>query len=213
MLGYDTPAAGVSTGTWVTPATAASTTTFTNKTLDVDGTGNVLKQWSYIQLLGSAFKVRGSSTTAPGTTDTDILYGLPKFSNSADKANNYIDWLIQVPPDIDTATDLTATLQFRLGGADTGDHEYIVSMVSIAASAAVAGTPSTAVSLAYTADASGADGDYETTTETTLTSWKDNVTAGQLWRIRLERDGDHANDTSTVDSYPLVLILKYKSTQ
>jgi hypothetical protein len=192
-----------------------TTDSFTNKTFDAAATGNVLKQYSYIMLTASGFKVRGSSTTAPSTTQTDFNYGLPKFSNSADKATNFIDWVIQVPGDIDTAVDLTATLQFFLGGVgtDTGDHEYIVSMVSIATSAAADGTPGTAISLGYTADGTGATGDYETTSETTLTGWRSALTGGQLWRVRLERDGDHANDTSTADSYPLVLVLKYGSTQ
>jgi hypothetical protein len=192
----------------------SGTSSFTNKTFDAAATGNVLKQYSYIMLTGQGFKSRGAGVTAPSTTQTDLNYGLPKFSNSTDEATNWIDWVIQVPPDIDTNVDLTATLQFYLGGADTGDHDYVVSMVSIAASAAADGTPANAVNLAYTADGSGANGDYETTTETTLTDWKSNVTAGRLWRIRLARDGDDGtNDSSTVDSYPLVLIIKYGSTQ
>jgi hypothetical protein len=191
----------------------SGTSSFTNKTLDANATGNVLKQYSYIQLTGQGFKLRGAGVTAPSTTQTDFNYGLPKFSNSTDEATNWIDFVIQVPPDIDTAVDLTATLQFLLGGADTADHDYVVSMISIAASAAADGTPSNAVNLAYTADGSGANGDYETTTETTLTDWKSNVTAGRLWKIRLARDGDDGtNDASTVDSYPLVLIIKYGST-
>jgi hypothetical protein len=165
--------------------------------------------YSYIMLGAAGFKKYGSSVTAPATTATAFNYGLPKFSNSADKANNYIEWVIQVPPDVDTAIDMTGTLKLYLGGADTGDHEYILSMVSVADSAAADATPGTAIALAYTADASGADGDAETAGPTTLTGWKAAVTAGQLWVIRLERDGDHANDTSTVDSYPLLVTIKY----
>jgi hypothetical protein len=213
----DTTIARVSAGVisieGVNVATDSSTNTFTNKTFDANATGNVLKQYSYIQLTGQGFKSRGAGVTAPSTTQTDFNYGLPKFSNSTDEATNWIDFVIQVPPDIDTSVDLTATLQFLLGEADTADHDYVVSMISIAASAAAAGTPANAVNLAYTADGSGANGDYETTAETTLTDWKSNVTAGRLWRIRLARDGDDGtNDASTVDSYPLVLIIKYGST-
>lgn len=189
--------------------TETSTNTITNKTFDANGTGNTLKGYSYIQIPGHSYKMYGSSVTAPSTTATAFLYNIPKFSNSADKANNYIDFVFAVPDDIDTAVDLTAKLSFILGGADTGDHEYIVSMCNPAGSAAAACTPGDAISLAYSPDASGADGDIEYTTETTLTGWRSAMTAGRMLRVRLERDGDHANDTSTVDSYPAVLTLKY----
>lgn len=186
------------------------TQTLTNKTFDANGTGNVLKGYSYIQIPGSAYKLYGSSVTAPSTTATAWLYNLPKFSNSADKANNYVDFMFAVPPDIDTAVDLTATLSIQLGGADTGDHAYILSMCNPAASAAAACTPGTPISLSYSADDTGADGDIEYTAETTLTDWKSNVTAGRMIRVRIERDGDDGtNDASTVDSYPLMLSIKY----
>jgi hypothetical protein len=165
--------------------------------------------YSYIMLGASGFKKLGSSVTAPATTVTDFNYGLPKFSNSVDKANNFVQWVIQVPPEINTAVELTGTLKLYLGGADTGDHEYILSMVSVADSAAADAAPGTAIALAYTADGSGASGDVETAGPTTLTGWGAAVTAGQLWVIRLERDGDHGNDTSTVDSYPLLVTLRY----
>ena len=213
ISGYSELNARPSSGDLFEVVDVSDTTMSANGTNKKITATNLTKQWCYILLPAGGFKMRGSSVTDASSTQTDFNYGLPKFSNSADKANNYIDWIIVVPPDVDTAIDLTAKLQFYLGGADTGDHEYIVSMVSIAASAAAAGAPSTAVSLGYTADASGADGDYEATSETTLTDWRSNVTAGNLWRIRLERDGDHANDTSTVDSYPLVLIIKYQTAQ
>ena len=192
---------------------AASAQTFTNKTLDANGTNNTLKQYSYIQIVGSAFKIRGAGVTAPSSTQTDWNYGLPKFVNSTDEATNWIDFVFQVPDDLDSAVDLTAKLTFYLGGADTADHDYVLSMCGPAASAAAACTPSDAINLGYTADGSGADGDVEQTAETTLTSWKTNAVAGRMWRIRLARDGDDGtNDASTVDSYPLVLTIKYGST-
>jgi hypothetical protein len=66
--------------------------------------------------------------------------------------------------------------------------------------------------LAYTADAAGAEGDVETATGT-LTGWKAAMTAGQLFVIRVARDGDHETDASTVDSYSGPLVIKYKITQ
>lgn len=189
---------------------AGSTMTFTNKTFDANGTGNTLKGTSEIQILGSAFRRKGAGVTNPSTTNTDFNYGLPKFSNSTDEATNYVDYVINVPADIDTSVALTATLTFYLGGADTGDHDYVLSMCNPAASAAAACTPGNAINLTYTADGSGADGDVEYTASTTLTNWAGALTAGRQWLIRLARDGDDGtNDSSTVDSYPQVLSIKY----
>ncbi len=192
---------------------AGASQTFTNKTLDANGTGNTIKQYSYLIISGRAMHMRGAGVSAPSTTQTDFNFGLPKFADDVDEATNWIDIHLQVPPDLDTAVDLTATLTFYLGGADTADHDYVLSMCNPAASAAAACTPSNAVNLAYTADGSGADGDVEQTAETTLTDWKSNLTAGRFLRLRLARDGDDGtNDASTVDSYPLVLTIKYGST-
>lgn len=182
----------------------------TNMTFDANGTGNTLKGYSYIIIPGQAWRNYGAGVTAPSTTATSELYMLPKFVNSTDEATNYVDYVISVPPDIDTSVALTATLAFRLGGADTGDHDYVLSMCNPAASAATACTPGNAINLTYTADASGADGDVEYTAETTLTDWAAALTAGRRLLIRLARDGDDGtNDASTVDSYPDVLTIKY----
>jgi hypothetical protein len=171
---------------------------------------HTIKGTSEIQILGSAFRRKGAGVTNPSTTNTDFNYGLPKFSNSTDEATNYVDYVINVPADIDTSVALTATLTFYLGGADTADHDYVLSMCNPAASAAAACTPGNAINLAYTADGSGADGDVEYTASTTLTDWAGALTAGRQWLIRLARDGDDAtNDASTVDSYPQVISIKY----
>jgi len=188
----------------------ATSDTFTNKTYDVDGTGNVLKMWGYIVLTHPHVCGAGAPIQTTSTTNT---YGQCKFSNSLDKATNYAEYYVVVPPDIDTDVDLTAVFKFKLGGADTGDFEYEITFDSVADSAAYVGSLGDAVSLAFTADGSGADGDVETTTETTLTGWRSAMTAGQLMVIRVSRDGDHGNDTSTVDSYSGPLLIKYKQTQ
>jgi hypothetical protein len=194
----------------VTPATSDSSTTFTNKTYDVDGTGNVLKSWGYIVLTHPHLCAAGAPMQ---TTSTANTYGQCKFGNATDKATNYAEYYLVVPSDIDTDVDLVGTFKIKLGGADTGDHEYEISFDSVADSAAYVGSLGDAVSLAYTADASGADADVETAGPTTLTGWKAAMTAGNLFVVRVARDGDHANDGSTVDSYSGPLVIKYKITQ
>lgn len=184
------------------------TQALSGKTLDV--ADNVIKTWGYIVLTHPHLGAAGAPIQ---TTSTANTYGQGKFGNATDKATNYVEYYLVVPSDIDTSVDLTATFKFKLGGADTGDHEYEISFDSVADSAAYAGSLGDPISLAYTADASGADGDVETAGETTLTGWRSAMTAGQLFVIRLARDGDHANDSSTVDSYSGPLIIKYKTTQ
>jgi len=194
----------------VTPVTSDSSTTLTNKTYDVDGTGNVLKSWGYLILTHPHL----CSAAAPmQTTSTANTYGQCKFGNATDKATNYAEYYLVVPSDIDTDVDLVGTFKIKLGGADTGDHEYEISFDSVADSAAYVGSLGDAISLAFTADASGADADVETAGPTTLTGWKAAMTAGQLFVVRVARDGDHANDGSSVDSYSGPLIIKYKITQ
>lgn len=189
---------------------SANSKTLTNKTLDANGTGNVLKGYGYIYLLKpTSF---GSGVTQQ-TTATDEYYGQALFANATDEATNYVEYRLVVPPDIDTTVDLTATFKFRLGGADTADHDYQISMSSVADSAAYAGSVGNQVALAFDADASGADGDVETATAT-LTDWKSNVTAGNHWVIRVARDGDDGtNDASTADSYSGTLVIRYGFTQ
>jgi hypothetical protein len=199
--------AGAVTIEGVAVVTESSTNTLTNKTIDGQGTGNVIKDWGYMVFTHPHLCASGAPMQ---TTNTSNTFGQCKFGNATDKATNYAEYYTVVPPDIDTGTDLTATFKFKLGGADTGDFEYEISFDSVANSASYAGSLGDAISLAFTADASGADGDVETAGETTLTGWRSAMTAGQLMVIRLARDGDHANDSSTVDSYSGPLVIKYK---
>jgi hypothetical protein len=190
--------------------TISTTDTLTNKTLDANGAGNVLKGYGYITF--TKVHNRGSATGAVGTTETTQLYGVPSFADDVE-TNNYVDYIGEVPRDWDSSVDPVAYFKFRLGGADTGDHDYIVSMIDIADSGAAAGTPGDAINLGYTADGSGADGDIETATAT-LTGWGAAATAGSYWLIRVTRDGDDGtNDASTVDSYPMALTIRYGFTQ
>jgi hypothetical protein len=190
--------------------TASSTDTLTNKTLDANATGNTVKGYGYITL-GTPHSY-GSAVTLNTTSSAVPNYGRAIFADDVED-NNWIEWLIVVPPDIDTTVDLTASFGFVLGGEDTGDHDYIISMASIGDSEQSAASLGHAVNLAYTADASGASGDRETATGT-LTDWKSNITAGEVWRIRITRDGDDGtDDTSTSDSVSGPLVIRYGFTQ
>jgi hypothetical protein len=156
----------------------------------------------------------GAGVTGPDTTATNETYGQFTFANATDVATNYVEYRVKVPSDIDTAVDLVAWFDFVLGGADTADHDYLISMHSVAASGDYTGTPANGINLSYTADGSGASGDVETAGGNTLTDWKSNVTASSTWVIRVARDGDDVtNDDSAVDSYSSCLTIRYGFTQ
>lgn len=217
--------AGVTPGTGVATAAAAAingaggftttdgTKSLTNTTLDAAATGNVLKLKNYIYLTHPHL-ADGTNATI-GTTATAIGYGHATFSNSVDKATNYVEYYLQVPEDIDTSVALRARLKIALGNTDTGKQGFRISSVSVADSAVpTASTLANEISINFGGDASGASGDVETSAWTTLTSWAGALTAGQTWRIRLARDGDDGtDDTSTVNCTELGLVLEYGVTQ
>lgn len=196
----------VTTSTLVSESGSA---TFTNKTYDANGTGNVLKQTGYITL-PSPHKCDGSGAVMQVSDATLNYFGQGLFSATTAKASNYCEYRLTVPADIDTAVDLkVVTWTFQLSGADTGSHQYYISSSSVAASAAYAGSLADEISLAFAGDASGTTGDVEYVTNTTLTGWKSALTAGQLWVIRIARDGGAGGDTSTVASYSGPLTISY----
>jgi hypothetical protein len=193
--------------------TASSSNTFTNKTLDASATGNVLKMTGYI---GFVAPHGGEGVGAVQQTDfTTAYFGQVLFSATADQTVNYVDYYWIVPADIDTSVDLTASWWFILGAVDTGKHRYVISMGSVANSANCStATLSNAINLDFAGDGSGASGDIESVLNTTLTSWKSNVTANYCWHIRLARDGDDGtNDTSSAASYSGKLVISYGKTQ
>lgn len=193
--------------------TTDGTASPTNKTYDAAATGNVLKLKGYVYL-DHPDMADGTGATF-NTTATASNNGHATFSNSADQAGNYVEYRIQVPPDIDTGVALRAYFKFRLGNTDTGKHRYVLSHASVADSA---GTESPtllhATNLDFAGDGSGANNDIESTGWVTLTSWAGDLTADQLWVIRLARDGDDGtNDTSTVNSTDFGLVIEYGVTQ
>jgi hypothetical protein len=188
----------------------SDTQELTNKTFNANATGNVLKGYGFITLPKP--HVYGSAVTAQVTT-TARSFGQVQFLGTAE-SNNYVEYLLEVPRDLDTTVDLTAWFSFVLTGADTGDHDYVISMIDIAASGDNGTATGDAVSLDYTADASGASGDVETAGGNTLTGWAAALTPGSKWIIRITRDGDdETNDTSIVDSISGPLTIRYGFTQ
>jgi hypothetical protein len=183
----------------------------TSKTFDV--ANNVLLMKGYI-VLSHPHLVDGAGAILQ-TNDTTVAYfGQAQFANGTAASGNFLEYRITVPEDLDTTVDLKVERwKFRLGGSDTATHRYVISMQSVADSAAYVGTPANAVNMDFAGDASGANGDVETVSNITLTAWKSNVTPGALWVIRVARDGNNGADASTVSSYSGPLVLSYGVTQ
>ena len=204
----------VSTGTLqqggVDVLTVSGTQSPTNKTFDVGATGNVLKFKSFPQFT-SPLRADGTNATI-GSTVTAIGYGLASFSNSADEASNWAEFRIIVPADWDTTVDPRIKIVDMIG-ADTGTRQYSLQVASVASSAAATGTVGTKIDVNFAADASGASGDAEISSTTTLTGWGAAVTPGQLMVLRVARDGDDASDASTVNSTVISLELEYGASQ
>jgi hypothetical protein len=189
----------------------ATSDVFTNKTLDASATGNVLK-FKALPQFTSPLRTDGTNVTIGSTAGT-LGYGLAAYSNSVDEASNWAEWRIVVPADWDTSVDPTITL-IDLIGADTGARQYVASVLSVAASASATGSPGTAIDINMAADGSGASGDVEISSSTTLTGWGAAMTPGRLMIIRIARDGDQGTqDASTVNSTLIAFEISYGATQ
>lgn len=190
------------------------TETLQNKSIAATAAGgnNTVKLKSFI-VLAFPHTCDGAGAIIQTNDTTAKIYGQASFSGSAAASGNFVEYRLTVPEDIDTAVDLKVErFKFRLGGADTGAHSYVLTMKSVADSASFdSPTLADSVTLSFAGDASGADGDVETISNVTLTGWKSAVTVGQLWVIRLARNGD--TDASTVGSYSGPLVISYGSTQ
>lgn len=192
-------------------AYASDTVTQTNKTFNAASTGNVLTQLGYLHLTHPHL-CDGTNATI-GTTATAIGYGRPTFSNSVDIASNYCEFYIEVPADLDTSVDPAIKVIVTLGNTDTATQRYVATSVSVAASAVpTSATLANAVNIDFAGDGSGASGDAEISAYTTATGWGAALTPGNLWRIRLGRDGD-TSDASTVNSTLIDFIIRYTKTQ
>lgn len=174
--------------------------------------GSTLKFKSFLWLKGPDLVQNGGML--PNTNDvTAVTFGKVRFSNSADEASNYAEYHVMVPEDIDTSVDLRARVIFRLTGADTGTHRYVLSLDDVANSGAYTGTVGNAINLDFAGDGSGASGDVESVGLTTLTGWAGAMTAGRHLVIRIARDGNATEDGSTVDSDLSIVGIEYGVSQ
>ena len=205
-----------------TLADKTSTQTLTGKTIASTthtGSSNTIKQIKYL-ILPSPQRCDETGATID-TTKTNVTYGQCLFSASAAYTANFAEYVLTVPEDIDTSIAMkVARFKFQLSGADTGNHCYKIGLYSASNSAPAAYSENHLVNMGFTGDGSGASGDIEDVNNITLTDWAGHVTAGQLLKIQIGRDGGNENDGacgagagSTVTSYSGPLVISYGSTQ
>jgi hypothetical protein len=183
-------------------------------TLNGATAGTTLKQIRSLKFLSSAFaKIDGTGVTIPNTNDYTLnTFMVPTFSGTAASNANYIQFMCRVPSDIDTSVAMTASLTTELGGADTAASVYHLGVVSIANSAALAGTATTFISCTNAADGSGASADVESVNDVTLTGWAATLTAKQWMLIELRRSATEVGDTGGATRFRELEIF-YTSTQ
>src|SRR2546423_2740782 len=209
-----TSAGSLATTAAATLSRIVGTEVLQNKTITTagDGGNNTLKTKSYLILAGP-HSCDGVGAIIYTNDNTKAYFGQAAFSGSAAATANFVEYRITVPEDIDTSVNLKVErFKFRLGAADTGAHSYVISQASVADSASHdSPTLGQSVTLSFAGDASGASGEVETISSVTLTNWLSNVTAGQLWVIRLARNGD--TDASTQVRYSGPVVISYGATQ
>lgn len=191
-------------------AYASVTATFTGKTFDAAGSGNVLSQTKYQILIRPDY---GDGAGAIPQTNSYVASGLMHytFSGSAETNVNYVVYETVVPPDIDTTVAMTATIAFISGGTDADVVTFHLTYALGASGTALpTGTAiATAPIVVSKTPTTPASGDVQISAATTLTGWAASMTAGTPLFIRMARL-DTANDDTARD---MSLTIAYGSTQ
>lgn len=191
-----------------------------NHSLDATANGNVISFRDQDRFTSPSFAsgtfVTYIATPTMGISSSTI--GHFQFNNAISSQANFAVYAWIPPSDIDlTANVILSSFGVILGGADTGTQRYIVAI-----STSMDGRPAreTMFSSPYSwlegitvdvaADAAGANGYLQVVGNTTLTNWQTRIIPGALHYITVMRDGDAAQDGSTVDSFSSFFSISYK---
>lgn len=191
-----------------------------NHSLDATGNGNVISFRDQDRFTSPSFAsgtfVTYIATPTMGISSSTI--GHFQFSNAISSQANFAVYAWIPPSDIDlTANVILSSFGVILGGADTGTQRYMVAI-----STSMDGRPAreTMFSSPYSwlesitvdvgADSAGINGYLQVVGNTTLTSWQTRIIPGALHYITVMRDGDAAQDSSTIDSYSSFFSVSYK---
>ena len=191
-----------------------------NHSLDATANGNVISFRDQDRFTSPSFAsgtfVTYIATPTMGISSSTI--GHFQFHNAISSQANFAVYAWIPPSDIDlTANIILSSFGVILGGADTGTQRYVMAI-----STSMDGRPAreTMFSSPYSwlegitvdvaADAAGANGYLQVVGNTTLTNWQTRIIPGALHYITVARDGDAAQDGSTVDSYSSFFSVSYK---
>ncbi len=178
-----------------------STDTFTNKTLDSQATGNVLKFLDYRDFV-YPHRVDGVGATITTNDYTSALSGLATYAGSGGTNANYAIFRVgTVPLDLDTGTTMNLrNLAFRVSGTDTNSASFSVGYYSAASSSAFSPSDFTALAGYINATTgtltSPVANDIFYFSDITLTGWASGLTAGRQLVIGIARNGTDANNDS-----------------
>lgn len=191
-----------------------------NHSLDATGNGNVISFRDQDRFTTPSFAsgtfVTYIATPTMGISSSTI--GHFRFHNAISSQANFAVYAWIPPSDIDlTANVILSSFGVILGGADTGTQRYVMAI-----STSMDGRPARetmfsapgqwleGINVDVTADAAGANGYLQVVGNTTLTNWQTRIIPGALHYITVARDGDAAQDGSTVDSFSSFFSISYK---
>lgn len=178
--------------------------TLTNKTFDASAPGNILKFLDYKDFVYPA-KVDGANCTIITNDVTSALWGLATFNGTGETNTSWSFFRLGVvPPDLDTAVELTIkNLAVRVSGTDADAATLDFGLFSPASSAGHAPTAwssfSTFIRASVTPSSPAAE-DIFYFADITLTGWAAGVTAGRPFIIGIARLNTTNDDSITIVS-------------
>lgn len=198
---------------WVFPATAESTTAFTNKTYNTEGTGNVLTL-PFTEYWPTAILDTGSSCYENNSwnfgTGSGVTFSCHEGSNTkfgtADFADGGTGAMQRAFP---LPSDWTSTLDLRvywMTTATSGNVVWQVSTACIADGESV--DPAFNAAQTITDAAQGSASRFNTASLTTLTTT--GCAASELLFLKILRDPSHASDTIGADAGVVGAQLTYR---
>jgi len=200
-------------GAWAAPSgiTASSSDTLTNKTLDAEGTGNVItlpfKLW--LPAAGANGTTAGTIWDLPTTNPavaaaiqgTNVIQGVLDFADGANELSAQYTWCI--PSDWTGAVDVKIKW---FTTATSGDVVWKVATIAVADAETNDPAFNTASTVTDTAKGSANQLNDATITGLTMTG----AAAGELLHIKISRDPTHASDTLAATARLVGVELTYR---
>jgi hypothetical protein len=198
VLNCAAPSSNISTCTWQTPVTTSSSDTFTNKTVDAEGTGNAITIPTTVWLPGagcnnataSSFWDLPTSTPAvpacvTGTNTQKGVLGFADTSGGFSAQNEYL-----LPDDFTGAIDAKIIWSTS---ATSGNAKWSLSTICTAVGATETDDPAFNTASTVTTAAPGTANRLQTSAITGVTAT--GCAAGEFLHVKIFRDGNDGSDT------------------